>query len=128
MQCLYVQGETVSEFLSSCAPFPGMTVDSVFDACLHVDIPHLDDSDFPPNPVLSPALPLQQVTPCSVVTPLPPNMTLELRSRKMRALRRFFCSEKLNASAIRLQLTAQSQVQVKHSGLAAKRQKRDVVG
>lgn len=114
----------MNEFLSSCAPFPGMTVDSVFDACLHLDIPHLDDSDFPPTPVLSPAQPPQQVMPS--VAPSPPNTTLELRSRKMRALRRFFCAEKLNAGAIRLQLTAQSQVQVKHSSLAAKRLKRDV--
>lgn len=112
----------MNEFLSSRAPFPGLTVDSVLEACLEVDVPHLED-DFPPTPVLSPILPPNVNS--AALTPLAQNVTLELHSRKMNALSRFFCSEKLNAGAIRLQLTAQSQVQVKSSGSATRRHPRD---
>lgn len=61
---------------------------------------------------------------------------VELRSEKMKGLKKMFKSSKLNASAIKLQLTAQSQVHVKDSrfldfgepvGSARKRQKREVV-
>ena len=55
---------------------------------------------------------------------------LELHSVKMRGLKNLLCAEKLNASAIQLQLTAQSQTEVKNrkggeeEGLAASRPKR----
>uniref|UniRef100_A0A0B7B324 Menin n=1 Tax=Arion vulgaris TaxID=1028688 RepID=A0A0B7B324_9EUPU len=61
---------------------------------------------------------------------------VELRSEKMKGLKKMFKSSKLNASAIKLQLTAQSQVHVKHSRFldfgepvssARKRQRREVV-
>ncbi|KAK6181370.1 hypothetical protein SNE40_009236 [Patella caerulea] len=42
-------------------------------------------------------------------------VTLVLRSEKMKGLKKIFTSAKLNASAIKLQLTAQSQVHMKHS-------------
>lgn len=61
---------------------------------------------------------------------------VELRSEKMKGLKKMFKSSKLNASAIKLQLTAQSQVHVKDSrfldlceptGSARKRARREIV-
>ena len=53
----------------------------------------------------------------SKVTPLssPPTHKLRFRSAKMRGMRRLLTSERLNTSAICLQMTAQSQVSLKHS-------------
>ncbi|CAG5125065.1 unnamed protein product [Candidula unifasciata] len=61
---------------------------------------------------------------------------VELHSEKMKGLKKMFKSSKLNACAIKLQLTAQSQVHVKDSrfldfgepvGSARKRQRREIV-
>ena len=43
------------------------------------------------------------------------HVALELRSEKMKGLKKILMSTKLNANAIKLQLTAQSQVQPKHA-------------
>ena len=50
----------------------------------------------------------------SQLDPLCSHVSLELRSEKMRGLHRILTSTKLNANAIELQLTAQSQVRLKH--------------
>lgn len=44
---------------------------------------------------------------------------VKLHSSKMKGMRRLLVAEKLNASAIKLQLTAQSQVHLKHSKVAS---------
>ena len=57
---------------------------------------------------------------------------LTLHSMKMKGLKSLLTATKLNASAIKLQLTAQSQVQLKHSKVSSeyqlprKRARRDV--
>ena len=67
------------------------------------------------------------------MTPVP----VDLRSEKMKALRMIFKNQKLNGPAIKLQLTAQSQVHVKDSrfldvceqsgGSVRKRPRREVI-
>ncbi|CAE1155251.1 MEN1 [Acanthosepion pharaonis] len=44
-----------------------------------------------------------------------PTVSLKLRSKKMKGLKKILQSPKLNASAIKLQLTAQSQVEFRHN-------------
>jgi len=51
-------------------------------------------------------------------------VALSLRSAKMRGLKDLLCAEKLNASAIQLQLTAQSQTEVGNKGNEEGRPKR----
>eukprot|EP00106_Octopus_bimaculoides_P014094 XP_014781536.1 PREDICTED: menin-like [Octopus bimaculoides] len=89
------------EFLSTKSngtPFFGMTVDSLLKAESPADMMMCRKSaDGAAN---SYAL---------------PTVSLALRSKKMKGLRKILQSAKLNASAIKLQLTAQSQVEFRHN-------------
>ncbi|XP_064624012.1 menin-like [Lineus longissimus] len=96
----------ISELLSSKAngsPFPGMTMDSMLKADSPADMAlcrhSLGQSDFVEIDISK--LEIQKVV---------------FKSQKMKGLRKLLTSSaKFNSSAIKLQLTAQSQVSVKHS-------------
>lgn len=89
------------EFLSTKSngtPFFGMTVDSLLKAESPADMMMCRKS--------------ADGTANSYVLP---TVSLALRSKKMKGLRKILQSAKLNASAIKLQLTAQSQVEFRHN-------------
>lgn len=101
-----------NEFLSSKSngsPFPGLTMDSMLKA------------DSPSSCLLGG--PVDQPESASTPGSRPESRSdlaatatgLMLRSAKMKGLKDLLLAEKLNASAIKLQLTAQSQVSLKHS-------------
>ena len=121
----------VQEFLSSKSngsPFMGMTMDSILKAespsdmvmyrkrpsCTRTPTP-LSESGRSSNPM--PAS-VENSDGCIIPSPTlstgPPSI-LCLRSQKLTGLKKIFSQDKLNASAIQLQLTAQSQVHFKHS-------------
>lgn len=62
-----------------------------------------------PDPVSSPSLQQQQASPL----PLPGGPMVVFQSEKMKGMKELLCAAKVNSSAIKLQLTAQSQVQMK---------------
>ena len=113
------------EFLSSKSngsPFMGMTVDSMLKAESPSDMimyRKQPSSTRTPTPVADSNSNVAMATESSPVIPSPipkgPPVLLCLRSAKMRGLKKIFSSSKLNASAIKLQLTAQSQVHFKHN-------------
>lgn len=117
------------EFLSSKSngsPFMGMTMDSMLKAESPSDMVMFrkrPNSTRTPTPVSETGpTPTQESSPlpntCTVPSPalfLGPPTLVCLRSEKMKGLKKIFSSSKLNASAIKLQLTAQSQVHFKHS-------------
>ena len=141
----------VDEFLSSKSngtAFVGLTMDSMLKAESPADMmlamkPGAEDSGISPR-FPAPAHSVQ-LPPHSSPSPSPTSemlaalgpVNVELRSEKMKGLRKMFTSAKLNASAIKLQLTAQSQVHVKDSrflpdfcepmGSARKRPRREIV-
>ncbi|OWF51452.1 menin-like [Mizuhopecten yessoensis] len=117
------------DFLSSKSngsPFMGMTMDSVLKAESPSDMIMFrkrpsSSTTRTPTPVSEAAQTSTPVntTPCNTCS-LPslllgPPTLVCLRSEKMKGLKKIFSSAKLNASAIKLQLTAQSQVHFKHS-------------
>lgn len=105
------------EFLSTKSngtPFMGMTVDSMLkaespaDMMLYRNKPdraHTGDASEKQN--------LSKETDALMI-PIE-KVPLNLRSEKMKGLRKLLSSTKLNSSAIKLQLTAQSQVQFRHA-------------
>ncbi|RUS72295.1 hypothetical protein EGW08_019941 [Elysia chlorotica] len=143
----------VDEFLSTKSngtAFVGLTMDSMLKAESPADMmlamkPRAEDSgnvsaQFPAPGANSVQLPPPRCSPSpsptsEMLAALGP-VSLELRSEKMKGLKKMFTSAKLNASAIKLQLTAQSQVHVKDSrflefcepmGSARKRPRREIV-
>ena len=102
------------EFLSSnsdSSPFPGMSMDSVLKADSPADMVICKGSSVPE---------CQSVVPWRAAEAgSTGNSKLILRSAKMKGLKDLLIAEKLNASAIKLQLTAQSQVHLKHSKVGA---------
>ena len=101
-------GDDFDEFLSSKSngtPFIGLSLDSMLKAESPADMMlcgkrsdavHASSSD-------------------SDLFAMQEHVVLELSSEKMKGLRKILMSTKLNANAIKLQLTAQSQVQPKHA-------------
>lgn len=115
---------SLDEFLSSKSngsPFMGMTVDSMLKAESPSDMVNFrkrPPSTFSHTP--SPLLDNREGQSETIIpSPTPnepgPPVILCLHSQKMKGLKKIFASSKLNASAIKLQLTAQSQVHFKHS-------------
>ncbi|XP_005110509.1 menin [Aplysia californica] len=108
--------DVLDEFLSSKSngsAFIGLTMDSMLKAESPADmmltIKRADDvTKAAPAPSPSPSPTAEMLASLSPVQ-------VELRSEKMKGLKMMFKSTKLNASAIKLQLTAQSQVHVKDS-------------
>ncbi|GFO48302.1 menin-like [Plakobranchus ocellatus] len=142
----------VDEFLSSKSngtAFVGLTMDSMLKAESPADMmlamkPRGEEvgnalslaARFPVPPVQQPPRSSPSPSPTSEMLAALGPVQVELRSEKMKGLRKMFTSAKLNASAIKLQLTAQSQVHVKDSrflefcepmGSARKRPRREVV-
>ncbi|CAL1526883.1 unnamed protein product [Lymnaea stagnalis] len=127
----------VDEFLSSKSngtAFIGLTMDSMLKAespsDLMLAIKRSDDAART-APLASPS-PSPTAEMLAALGPV----YVELKSEKMKGLKKMFKSAKLNASAIKLQLTAQSQVHVKDSrfldfceptGSARKRPRREIV-
>ncbi|XP_033734093.1 menin-like [Pecten maximus] len=115
------------DFLSSKSngsPFMGMTMDSMLKAESPSDMimfrkrPSSSNTRTPtPVSEMAPSLTQVSTTPTKAVPThlLGPPTLVCLRSEKMKGLKKIFSSAKLNASAIKLQLTAQSQVHFKHS-------------
>lgn len=104
-----------NEFLSSKSngsPFRGMTMDSMLKAESPADMLLFKSSGRPDSAhsaELSAGSSEDSRLGCE------PGPSLTLHSAKMKGLKNLLTSAKLNASAIKLQLTAQSQVQLKHS-------------
>lgn len=65
-----------------------------------------------PDPVSSPS-PQQQQQQQASPQPLPGGPMVVFQSEKMKGMKELLCAAKVNSSAIKLQLTAQSQVQMK---------------
>ncbi|KAK0058442.1 menin [Biomphalaria pfeifferi] len=127
----------VDEFLSSKSngtAFIGLTMDSMLKA------------ESPSEMMLTMKRPEESARPLPLPSPSPSptaemlaaigTVFVDLKSEKMKGLKKMFQSAKLNASAIKLQLTAQSQVHVKDSrfldfcepmGSARKRPRREIV-
>lgn len=114
----------LDDFLSSKSngsPFMGMTVDSMLKAESPSDMVMFRKR--PPSTFSHTPSPLignrEGQSETIIPSPTPheqgPPVILCLRSQKMKGLKKIFSSSKLNASAIKLQLTAQSQVHFKHS-------------
>ena len=106
--------DALDEFLSSKSgnPFIGLTMDSMLKAESPADMmltmKRSDDVQMKATPASTPS-----PTPDMLESVQP--VAVELRSEKMKGLKLMFKSTKLNAGAIKLQLTAQSQVHVKDS-------------
>lgn len=125
----------VDEFLSSKSngtAFIGLTMDSMLKAESPADmmlaIKRSDDAAH--------SVPLPSPSPTADILAALEPVRVELRSEKLKGLRKMLKSAKLNASAIKLQLTAQSQVHIKDSrflefcepmGSARKRPRREIV-
>lgn len=113
-----------NEFLSSKSngnSFPGMTMHSMLKAESPADM-LVCKNQSRPDSVLSLSDTPGTLTPASSrpqsgTGVLAPKLTLH--SEKMKGLKKILIAEKLNASAIKLQLTAQSQVQLKHSKVSS---------
>lgn len=114
----------LDEFLSSKSngsPFMGMTVDSMLKAESPSDM--IMFRKRPPSTFTHTPSPLlenregqsETIIPSPTPNEQGPPVILCLKSQKMKGLKKIFSSSKLNASAIKLQLTAQSQVHFKHS-------------
>ncbi|XP_061164450.1 menin-like [Saccostrea echinata] len=114
----------LDDFLSSKSngsPFMGMTVDSMLKAESPSDM--IMFRKRPPSALTHTPSPLlenregqsETIIPSPTPNEQGPPVILCLRSQKMKGLKKIFSSSKLNASAIKLQLTAQSQVHFKHS-------------
>ena len=104
-----------NEFLSSKSngnPFRGMTMDSMLKAESPADM-LLFKSHSRPDSALSTEMSVMGSEDSRSV--MDPGPSLILHSAKMKGLKNLLTTAKLNASAIKLQLTAQSQVQLKHS-------------
>ncbi|XP_013401358.1 menin [Lingula anatina] len=103
----------ISEFLSSktnSSPFAGMTMDSMLKAESPADF-KLFKGMIRPASARS-----QRETPISGLTAAANGQHgLVLHSEKMKGLKSLLTATKMNASAIKLQLTAQSQVHLKHT-------------
>lgn len=99
------------EFLSSKSngtPFVGLSLDSMLKAESPADMMlcgKRSDTVHPASGDLSSSSELYSAR---------QHVALELHSEKMKGLKAILCAAKLNANAIKLQLTAQSQVQPKH--------------
>ncbi|KAH9515108.1 Menin [Bulinus truncatus] len=127
----------VDEFLSSKSngtAFIGLTMDSMLKAEspseMMLSIKRSDEA------ARSMPLPSPSPSPTAEMLAAIGPVFVDLRSEKMKGLKKMFQSAKLNASAIKLQLTAQSQVHVKDSrfldfcepmGSARKRPRREIV-
>lgn len=66
-----------------------------------------------PSPDSSPTSSSQQQEVSPSVDPSPPRPVVVFQSEKMKGMKELLCAAKVNSSAIKLQLTAQSQVQMK---------------
>lgn len=117
----------LNEFLSTktnSSPFCGMTMDSMLKAESPADMlickTHTDRHAAFVAPGTPSATGSERSTPAmlnmGIATPL------TLHSMKMKGLKSLLTTTKLNASAIKLQLTAQSQVQLKHSKVSSEYQ------
>ena len=144
----------VDEFLSTKSngtAFVGLTMDSMLKAESPADMmlamkPRAEEASnisalsarcpAPAHSVQLPPRSSPSPSPTSEMLAALGPVQVEFRSEKMKGLRKMFKSAKLNASAIKLQLTAQSQVHVKDSrflefcepmGSARKRPRREIV-
>ena len=112
-----------NEFLSSRSngtSFPGMTMDSMLKADSPAGgmlLPRSDSSVWSTPTIMSETTSRQSSRPGSRLE-CRNDTKLVLRSAKMKALKDLLLAEKLNSSAIKLQLTAQSQVHLKHTKVA----------
>ena len=114
-----------NEFLSSRSngtSFPGMTMDSMLKADspaggMLLGVPRSDSSVWSTPTVVSETTSRQSSRPGSRLE-CRDDARLVLRSAKMKGLKDLLLAEKLNSSAIKLQLTAQSQVHLKHTKVA----------
>ena len=114
-----------NEFLSSRSngtSFPGMTMDSMLKADspaggMLFGVPRSDSSVWSTPTAVSETTSRQSSRPGSRLE-CRDDVKLVLRSAKMKGLKDLLLSEKLNSSAIKLQLTAQSQVHLKHTKVA----------
>ncbi|XP_046372748.2 menin-like [Haliotis rufescens] len=101
----------INEFLSTKSngtPFMGLTVETMLKAESPADMMLCrKETDSQPAPD-------DLGTKVDILASLDP-VSLSLRSEKMKGLKKLLTSSKLNTSAIKLQLTAQSQVHLKHS-------------
>ena len=126
----------LNEFLSTktnSSPFCGMTMDSMLKAESPADMlickTHADRHAAFIAPGTPSATGSERSTPAMNIGQA---AHLTLHSMKMKGLKSLLTATKLNASAIKLQLTAQSQVQLKHSKVSSeyqlprKRARRDV--
>lgn len=101
-------GDDFDEFLSSKSngtPFIGLSLDSMLKAESPADMMLCGKRSDAVHPLSSD----------SDLFAMQEHVALELRSEKMKGLKKILMSTKLNANAIKLQLTAQSQVQPKHA-------------
>ena len=114
-----------NEFLSSRSngtSFPGMTMDSMLKADspaggMLFGVPRSDSSVWSTPTVVSETTSRQSSRPGSRLE-CRDDTKLVLRSAKMKGLKDLLLSEKLNSSAIKLQISAQSQVHLKHTKVA----------
>ncbi len=126
----------LNEFLSTktnSSPFCGMTMDSMLKAESPADMLICKTQTDRHTTFVAPGTP--SATGSESSTPalnIVGQSQLTLHSMKMKGLKSLLTASKLNASAIKLQLTAQSQVQLKHSKvnseyqLPRKRARRDL--
>ena len=101
-------GDDFDEFLSSKSngtPFIGLSLDSMLKAESPADMMLCGKRSDAVHTLSSD----------SDLFAMQEHVALELRSEKMKGLKKILMSTKLNANAIKLQLTAQSQVQPKHA-------------
>lgn len=127
----------MDEFLSSKSngtAFIGLTMDSMLKAESPADMMlAMKRSD---NATRAAPAPSPSPSPTTDLMAATRPVQIELKSEKMRVMKKMFRSAKLNASAIKLQLTAQSQVHVKDSrfldicepsGSVRKRPRREII-
>lgn len=117
----------LNEFLSTktnSSPFCGMTMDSMLKAESPADMlickTHADRHAAFIAPGTPSATGSERSTPAMMNLGQAAHLTLH--SMKMKGLKNLLTASKLNASAIKLQLTAQSQVQLKHSKVSSEYQ------
>ncbi len=104
-----------TEFLSSKSngsPFRGMTMDSMLKAESPADMLMCKGRTRPDSAHSIPETATSSSSNADETVEIP---KVTLFSEKMKGLKSLLTAEKLNSSAIKLQLTAQSQVQLKHS-------------
>ncbi len=117
----------LNEFLSTktnSSPFCGMTMDSMLKAESPADMLICKSQGERSTALIGAGTPSltgsERSTPALLGLGQSPALTLH--SMKMKGLKNLLTSSKLNASAIKLQLTAQSQVQLKHSKVSSEYQ------